>query len=214
MASAPGQGISPKPPVVLLAISVLALVFVGAVGFRAWKLDSSRQTELRRAQSALSSFADLRRQYVPAVAAESIAWRRTWLQLQELGVGSDQPITLTQRVARTAEDAGLSNVRVLIDPPDTLGQQRVATGGVQSKPASYSLRVECRGGLASVLAFLDQLPPSVAPTALNLVRQDGRGPHRITLAVYELTLTNGAPADWSSNERSSSGAGRGSRPGG
>ena len=187
---------------------------MGSVGYRAWKLDAARQLELRRAQSVLSSFADLRRQYVPAVAAESIAWRRAWLQLQELGVGNEPALSLTQRVTRSAEDAGLTGVRVLVEGPDTLGQERVSTEGVQSKPASYSLRVECRGGLPAVLAFLGQLPPSVAPTRLSLVRQDGRGPHRISLAVYEITLTNGAPADWSSMERGSAGVGRSDRPGG
>ena len=65
--------------------------------------------------------------------------------------------------------------------------------GVQSKSAPFSLLVECRGGLESVIGFLGQLPPSVAPTRLSLVRQDGRGPHRISLAVYELTFSSGVP---------------------
>ena len=214
MPATPKSGVSAPPPVVLLAVAVFALVLLAGVGIRAWKLDSARQVDLRRAESVLSSFADLKRRYVPAVAAESIAWRRTWLDLQELGVGSsEQPLVLTQRVARSAEDAGLTAVKVHIEAPDTLGKPFTAEG-VQSKPASYSLRVECRGGLASVLAFLDQLPPSVSPTQFSLMRQDGRGPHRISLAVYELTLTDGAAADWSSSERGGAGVGRGDRPGG
>jgi len=216
MATPTGDSVSgPKPPVVLFATAITVLVLLVFVGVRARRLDATRRQELQRAESVLRSFAALRRRYEPAAAAESIAWRRAWLQLQELGVGSDQRLTLTQRVTRAAEDAGLTAVRVLIEAPDTTGQQgRLSTEGVQSKLASYSLRVECRGGLASVIAFLGQLPPSVGPTRLSLVRQDGRGPHRISLAVYELTFTNGAPSDWSSMERDGSGAGGGVRPGG
>jgi len=106
-------------------------------------------------------------------------------------------------------------VRVLIEAPDTVGlQQRFSAEGVQSKPAPYSLRVECSGDLGAVIAFLGQLPPSVSPTRLSLVRQDGRGPHRISLAVYEITFTNGAPPGWSSLDGDSSRNNRTGRPGG
>ena len=204
-----------RPELALIVAGTAAVVLLAFSGMRAWRLDTSRRLELRRAESTLETFADLRRRYEPAVAAESIAWRRTWLQLQELGVGGDERLSLTQRVTRSAEAAGLRNVRVLIEEPDTAGQQpRLSTDGVQSKPAPYSLRVECHGGLESVIAFLGQLPPSVAPTRLSLLRQDGRGQHRITLAVYELTFDNGVPPGWSALERGSGGAGGNDRPGG
>lgn len=203
-----------RPQLVLIVAGAAALVLLALSGMRALRLDSARRQELRRAESTLATFAELRRRYEPAVAAESIAWRRAWLQLQELGVGSDGRLTLTQRVTRSAEDAGLKDVRVLIEKPDTVEQQpRLSTDGVQSTLAPYSLRVECRGGLESVIAFLGQLPPSVAPTRLTLVRQDGRGPHRISLAVYELTFTNGVPPGWSSLESGSPGAGGRRGPG-
>jgi hypothetical protein len=204
-----------RPHVVFIVAGVLSIAILAWAGVRAWRLDNTRRDDLRRAEATLTTFAALRQRYEPAVAAESIAWRRTWLQLQELGVGPDERLSLTQRVARAAESAGLRSVRVHIEPADTAGlQARPSTEGVQSKLASYSLRVECRGSLEAVLGFLGQLPPSVAPTQLSLVRQDGRSPHRISLAVYELTFTNGVPRGWSSLERSDPGAGDGSRPGG
>lgn len=221
MATSPGRSITSaasRPQLVLVVAAAAALALLAFAGVRAWRLDASRRLELRRAESTLATFADLRQRYQPAVAAESIAWRRAWLQLRELGVGTgggDERLSLAERVARTAEAAGLRNVRVLIEAPDTVALlPRLSTEGVQSKSAPYSLRVECRGGLESVIAFLGQLPPSVAPTRLSLLKQDGRGPHRISLAVYELTFTNGVPIDWSSLERGNAAAGGNNRPGG
>jgi hypothetical protein len=204
-----------KPEVGLVIAVSIALVVFALVGVRASRVAASRGQEVVRAEATLATFADLRRRYTPAVAAESIAWRRAWLQVRELGAGSSDRLSLTQRLTRSAEDAGLSGVRVLIGPPDTVGvPPRFSTEGVQSKAAEFSLRVEGSGRLESVIAFLGQLPPSVSPTRLSLVRQDGRGPHRISLAVYEITFTNGAPHGWSSMDGGGSGSNRTGRPGG
>ncbi len=196
-----------RPQLSLMVAGALSIAILGWSGVRATRLDTARRAELRRAQATLETFAGLRSRYEPAVAAESIAWRRIWMEMQELGVIGDERLALTQRVARAAEVAGLREVKVLIGEPDTTGQPaRLSTEGVQSKSAPFSLLVEGRGGLQSVIGFLGQLPPSVAPTRLSLVRQDGRGPHRISLAVYELTFTNGAPPGWTSLERDDAGA--------
>lgn len=220
MAQSPASLLSGKMPVIppqatLIAAGVLAIAVLGWAGVRASRLDSARRLDLRRAQGTIETFAALRTRYEPAVAAESIAWRRIWMELRELGVVGDERLALTQRVARAAEVAGLRDVKVLIGEPDTTGQQaRLSTEGVQSKSAPFSLVVECRGGLQSVIGFLGQLPPSVTPTRLSLVRQDGRGPHRISLAVYELTFSSGVPPGWTSLERNNAGAGPIGRPGG
>lgn len=203
-----------RPVHSLLAAGLVALGLLGWSAVRSSRVEAARRVELRRASAALATFADLRQRYTPAVAAESIAWRRTWMELRELGVSGDERLELTQRVARAAELAGLRDVKVTIADPDTAGQQaRLSTEGVQSTSAPFSLVVECRGGLQEVVAFLGGLPLSVEPTRLGLVRQGGRGPHRISLAVYELTFSNGEPPGWSSLERSSAGAGGIRRPG-
>lgn len=203
-----------RPVHSLLAAAALALVLLGWSAVRSSRVESARRTELRRVTATLENFADLRRRYTPAVAAESIAWRRTWMELRELGVSGDERLAITQRVARAAELAGLRDVRVHITSSDTAGEQaRLHTEGVQSSSAPFSLLVECRGGLQEVVAFLGELPLSVEPTRLGLVRQDGRGQHRISLAVYELTFTNGVPPGWSSLERGDAGAGGVGRPG-
>jgi hypothetical protein len=205
-----------KPQVTMMAASVVAVLVLGWSGYRASRLAATRTLDVRRAQSTLEAFAGLRQRYEPAAAAESIAWRRTLLQLRELGVVGDERLTVTQHVARAAEAAGLRGVKVnIILSSDTTGQQaRPPTEGVQSKPAPFSLVVECRGGLTSVVSFLGALPPSVAPTTVRLVRQDGGGPHRISLAVYELTFPNGAPSGWSSVERDNPRGSGSDRPGG
>lgn len=174
----------------LLGVAILALA-----GIRATRAGNDRRAELRQARATLATFADWRARYRPAVAAESIAWRRAWMEVRDLGVLGDERLAVTRHVARAAEFAGLRNVRVLIDEPDTTGSDaRLSTRDVRRRPAAFGLVVECRGDLQSVLAFLGALPPSVAPASLNLVRQAGsRARHRLTLAVYELDFEN-APA--------------------
>jgi hypothetical protein len=203
------------PGLTRLVAAVLAAGVLAWSGLRVAKAGDARRAELKRAQSTLASFATLRQKYTPAVAAESIAWRRTWMELRDLGIVGDERLRMTQAVLRAAEAAGLRDVRVSIGSADTTGSEgRLSTEGVQRKTAPFGLSVECRGGLRSVIAFLGQLPPSVSPTRLNLVRQEGRGRHHISLAVYELTFSNGEPSLWSSLERGSPGGGGNARPGG
>lgn len=203
------------PAYTRLLAGLVAIGILGWAGLRASRRGADARAKLRVAEATLASFGDLRRRYTPAVAAESIAWRRTWMELQALGVVGDERLAMTQDVASAAEAAGLNDVRVLIDSPDTTGSEaRLSSGGVGRKPASFGLTVEGRGGLASVIGFLGRLPPSVSATRLSVVRHDGGVRHRISLAVYELTIENGPPAFWSSDQRVGAGAGDGRRPGG
>ena len=80
---------------------------------------------------------------------------------------------------------------------------------------SFGLVVECRGTLRSVLAFLGALPPSVAPTSVDLVRQEaGSARHRLTLAVYELEFQNVPSVSVAPVERRAAAGVRGDRIGG
>lgn len=190
------------PALSRLVAAVAAAAVLAWVGVRASGQRAQRQAELRRDSALLATFADWRARYQPAVAAESISWRRTWMELQDLGVVGDERLALTRTLARLAEESGLRDVQVLIGASDTTGTDaRLSTEGVRRKPATFSLQVVCRGGMPQVVSFLGQLPPSVAATQVSLVRQDGRAKHRITLGVYELTFSNGPPSFWSSSQR-------------
>lgn len=184
------------PGATRLAAAIIGIAVLAWAGLRASRAGFERRAELRRAEATLATFADWRTRYRPAAAAESIAWRRAWMEVRDLGVLGDERLAVTQHVARSAEFAGLENVRVLIDEPDTTGSdERLSTREVRRRTATFSLVVECRGNLQSVLAFLGALPPSVAPTSVNLVRQQrGSARHRLTLAVYELEFENVPPA--------------------
>jgi hypothetical protein len=217
MARAPSFLGKVGPDLIRLLCAVIAIGMLGWVAVRAKGRGDAARTELRTARAALDEFASLRQRYRPAAAAESISWRRTWMELQELGVVGDERLASTQQVARAAESAGLTGVKVLIGPADTTGaEKRLSTEGVERKPASYSLVVEGRGGMRSVIAFLGQLPPSVAPTQITMTRESGSARHRISLAVYELQFTNGPPPNslWSSPERRSAADSSGRRPNG
>lgn len=181
------------------AIGILVLAWAGT---RAARAGADRRAELRRAQATLATFADWRSRYRPAVAAESIAWRRAWMEVRDLGVVGDERLPVTRHVARAAEFAGLHAVQVNIVEPDTTGSEtRLSTREVRRRAAPFGLSVECRGSLESVLAFLGALPPSVGVTSMVLVRQEGRARHRLTLAVYELDFENVPPPAPASVER-------------
>jgi hypothetical protein len=191
-----------NPAITRLVAAAIGIGILAWAGLSAARAGSARRAELRQAQSVLSTFADWRRRFQPAVAAESIAWRRTLLDIQALGVVGDERLGLARALSRAAETAGLRDVRVIIQTPDTTGSaERLSTEGVLRQPASFGLAVECRGNLQAVITFLGELPPSVAPTQLILLR-DGRARHRITLAVYELEFSNGPPNLWTPLERS------------
>ena len=191
-----------SPAVTRLVAALVGAFLLTWAGLRVTRTGAARRSDLRRAEATLATFADWRRRYEPAVAAESIAWRRTLMELQALGVIGDERLALTQMVSRAAEVAGLRDVRVSIDAPDTTGSDaRLSIEGVRRQSAPFGLVVECRGNLQSIVAFLGELPLSVAPTNLSLVRQDGRARHRLSLAVYELQFSNGPPPLWSPLER-------------
>jgi hypothetical protein len=183
------------PALTRLIAALLGVMVLAWAGIRATKSGNARRADLKRAETTLGTFVEWRRRFEPAVAAESIAWRRTLMELQALGVIGDERLAVTQVVGRAAEVSGLRDVRVLIDPPDTTASDaRLSTEGVRRQLAPFSLVVECRGNLQAVVAFLGELPPSVAPINLSLVRQDGRARHRLSLAVYELQLSYGFPS--------------------
>ena len=192
-----------SPAVTRLIAAALSVAVLAWAGIRVSRSGAVRRAELKRAEATLATFADWRRRYQPAAAAESISWRRTLMELQALGVIGDERLTLTQAVGRAAEESGLRDVKVIIDLPDTTGSDaRLSTEGVRRQSASFGLVVECRGNLQAIVTFLGALPPSVAPVNLNLVRQEGRARHRLLLAVYELQFSHGPVSLSSPLERS------------
>lgn len=204
------------PALTRFVVGLLAIGLLGWAGLRAARRASATRAELRAASAALASFADLRQRYSPAVAAESIAWRRTWMELQDLGVVGDERLATAQFLARAAESAGMRDVKVHIAPPDTSSlAERLSRGGVGRKPASFSLSLEGRGGMTSVIALLGRLPHSVTATRLSMTRDGSSARHRLSFAVYELTFENGPPSGlWSPAERVGAGVGGSRRPGG
>ena len=210
------------PAITLIAAAAVAIGLLTFSGLRSGRAAAARRAELGRLRPELAGFEDLNRRYAPAVAAESLSWRQTWIQLRDIGVFGDDRVGMTGAVSRVAEAAGLRDVRVFIGPPDTTGvEARLSTEGIRRKPASFALVLEARGGMRSVISFIGQLPPSVAATRLSLVRQDSRRRHRISLAVYELEFANGSqPPPLSTSdggpplERGPAPGGDGDRPGG
>ena len=191
-----------NPVVTRLAATAVGVGLLAWVGLGASRAGDAKRAEVRQADSVLATFADWRRRYRPVVAAESIAWGRTRFEVERLGIMGDERLALTRIITQAAEAAGLHDVRVRIQSPDTTGSaERLSTEGVLRRAAPFGLSVEGRGSLQAIVAFLGELPPSVAPTELVLVRQDGRARHRLTLAVYEIELLNASSTVWTPQER-------------
>lgn len=206
------RGVSPAHS--RLLFSALAALLLGWTALRVTKAGDAHRAALRDVRASLAAIQAWRGDFRAAAPAESLTWRRATVEAQELGVAGDERLALTQAIARTAEAAGLRDVRVRAVPPDTTGAEaRLSSEGVLRQPAPFGLLVECRGSLQAVVTLLGQLPPSVAATSIELVRQDGRARHRLMLAVYELGFANvtshGSPA-----ERGNSRPGRAGRGGG
>lgn len=207
------------PALSLIVAAMLAIGLLTWSGLRSSRAAAARKAAVSSARTELAAFEDLQRRYSPAVAAESLSWRQTWIRVMDLRLMGNDRLGLTGAVSRSAEDAGLRDVRVLIGPPDTTGvEARLSTGGIRRKPGPFSLLVEARGGMQSVIGFLGRLPPSVAVTRLSLVQQDPGKRHRISLAVYELEFSDGSPpipADlWPPVEPGAAVRRDGGRPGG
>lgn len=200
-----------------LVFAALAAMLLASAALRVTRAGEAHRDALREARATLVSFDTWRRRYQPATAAESLEWRRTWTDVQELGVLGDERLALTQSISRAAEAAGLQDVRVRLAPADTSGSEaRLSTEGVSLRPAPFGLLVECRGSLQAVVDLLGHLPPSVAATSVSLVRQDGgrRARHRLRLAVFEVSFPNGTPTFGSPSERRNSPGGGSRRIGG
>jgi hypothetical protein len=184
------------PAAFRLAGALVAAALLVWAGIRVSGAARLNRGALRQAEATLATFESWRRQYRPAAAPESTLWRRARMEVQALGIMGDERLGLTQAISRAAEAAGLRDVRVALAPSDTSGAEvRLSTEGVRRQAAPFGLLVECRGGLQSVVTFLGELPPSVAPTQLTIARPDGRARHRIMLAVFELHLSNDTPGD-------------------
>lgn len=196
--TSPVRGLAPRSPsldpaLLRTFVATIAIALFAWAGVRTWRATAATRRDLARANSTLASYADLRRKYQPAVAAESIAWRQTWTQVLELGVVGDERMTMAHTITRAAEAAGLRDVRLAITSADTTGSEgRLSTEGVRRKSAPFGVTVQSHGGLRPVIAFLGLLPPSVAATQVNVERQGG-GTNSISLAVYELQFANNPP---------------------
>jgi hypothetical protein len=200
--------------------AALAVVLLAWTAARVTRAGKAHRAALRDARASLATLDSWRRGFRAPVAAESLAWRRTTMEAHELGIAGDERLALTQAISRAAEAAGLRDVRVRLAPPDTTGSEaRLSTEGVRRQPASFSLLVEFRGSLQAVVNLIGQLPPSVAATSMTLVRPDagagvGRARHRLTLAVFEISVLNDTPILGSPSERGDSPGGSDGRVGG
>jgi hypothetical protein len=122
----------------------------------------------------------------PATSAETQEWQQTLAALNQLGAGSDSQLTLVEVITRRAERAGLSNIRALISPADSIQSvPRTGAPPVNFKVAEYAIIVDFKGNLAATRSFLANLPPAVSVNSLSMGKTGPTMGTHVVLTVYE-----------------------------
>jgi hypothetical protein len=169
-------------------LALLAVAVCLALGARARQRASATHNEVMRLQSVVSSIQQFEARFQPITPLE----RRRWSSQPDsglLGIAPDDRLSLTESIARLAENSGLETPRVSFGSADT-------TAAPHSRPGSnatlgdYTITIDAAGGFAQLLTFVNALPVSVSVAHLDCSREASTTRFHVTLAVYENTHAN------------------------
>jgi hypothetical protein len=167
-----------------MGVAALAIVASAIVGVAAQRQRSSLTLELNRLRADSSEVANFRAAFRPATLEPT-----TLPDSMATSVDRAERVTLAQDIATAAEGAGLRDVRVRFGGADSSGSAPPPLPQVTADPptvASYTLVLECSGGLGAVLSVVTHLPPSIALERLSAVGDKGNGAsYLLAFAVLE-----------------------------
>jgi hypothetical protein len=172
-----------------VGVAVLAIVVAVVLGVSAKRSASAMQSELQRLRAASQELSGFRAAFQPGTAAQDS------IQLPEsmtVAIPRDVRITLAQRIATTAEESGLSDVRVRFASADSTGTPAVPQfSALAPTVANYSMVIDASGRFAPLLSLVNHLPPSVAIQRLQVTRgAGGTAVYQLILAVFESAKQN------------------------
>jgi hypothetical protein len=173
-----------------LLVMGVSLVVIGASVFVGAKARSAGQAlEQKRAswEQAANQLATVQQQFRAPTGTESAALIAEGSRLGSLGVQPDDRLSLLDAVGRLAETAGLTEVQVNTKATtDSLYAADRSVPGSTVRKADYALTVDCGGGFAAAVQFVNTLPPSVSVSRFYAARTPSGARYRILLSVYEL----------------------------
>lgn len=124
--------------------------------------------------------------FVPATAAESLAWRRSERRLEELALEPGAAVSVATEVTRVAERLGILEPTVRVERADTMADRFARD--VDGREITYApavIHVEVAADYATVVRFIGALPAPVRVRALDFIRTEDGLRARLLLAFLQ-----------------------------
>lgn len=168
-------------------LAVLVIVVALLLGVKAGGQRAQDDLTRRRLSSTYDQMQQVQRGFQPGTPLEVSRWK-VLADSQWLAISHAQRLSLAQHLTLAAENAGLQNVRVRFGPADSSGAlpQRPAVGGRAVNAANYTLVIDCEGGFARLLTFVNYIPAVASVQHISAARAGSATRYRVTLAVYEV----------------------------
>lgn len=168
-------------------LALLAIIVALLLGEKAKGQRAQDEITQRRLATTYEQMQQVQRGFQPGTPVEAGRWKLL-ADSQWLAISHTQRLSLAQRVTLAAENAGLQNVKVRFGPADSSGAlvPRPAVGGRAVSAANYTLVIDCEGGFARLLTFVNYIPAVVSIQHVSAARVGPATRYRVTLAVYEV----------------------------
>jgi hypothetical protein len=170
-------------------VVALAIAAVGVwLGIKATNKTRDLKLKFSTASNAAARISSWN-QFVPPSAEEREVWAALDSASQTLGIRPAERMELQRRIHQLGDDAGLTDVVVIVAKPDTTvvppRRKPMAAGTLEI--AGYTIEVSFKGRFADAVEFVTNLPDAVFPGRVS-VFQDATGTsrYRVSLTVYHL----------------------------
>lgn len=144
----------------------------------------------QEAESTLEVWQRVRRwsdHFQPAAAPESASWRESERTIAGFAPERLDALGTASLVASRAEEMGIRDVRIRLEPTDTLQLPDAAAAGPWTvEPGAAAISVELGADLDGLVAFLGVLPPQVTVSRISLDSRSGERRARALLLVQQV----------------------------
>ena len=185
--------VSRRAVVGVLAVGIALVTVGGWVGLSAQRARGRLAVDAARLEGEVARLDRWQREFRPVSLSEAAGWRPVEASLASLGVAPSEQVTLAHAVARAAEEAGFTEVRVRFTTRDSgqvVAQRPDRLGRRTLQPASYGLSMNARGSYEGLVRLIGALPPSVAVWRVTAMKDGGAVAYTRALAVFEAVESN------------------------
>ncbi|HTR79656.1 MAG TPA: hypothetical protein VMH39_16185 [Gemmatimonadaceae bacterium] len=172
-------------------VAAVAIVVLGAsvwIGKQSRAHLAPLEKQISDLRAAANELARWRAGFRAPDAREATMLGDDSVAVRSVAVPTGSRMLVAQAVARQAEQAGLTGVRLsFVPPPDSATVPvRGRVGNIPITVAKYAVSLDCSGSFAAALAFVDHLPPTLAMSTLGVVTQTDGVRYHLVLSVYEV----------------------------